>query len=262
MVRSIIFLLSIPPEPQQIMGIAVHIEKAFLHFTGQANPALDIDLFQLRKNQWTCLLGPSGCGKSSLLRLIAGLVDPQHRFQADIKTGDGLPIRGRVAYMAQQDLLLPWLTAIDNVCLEYRLRNGRLSPSVLNKGLDLLKQLGLPEVAHKKPDTLSGGQRQRIALARTLMLDRPLVLMDEPFSALDAVNRLKLQTLAAEYLKNRTVLLVTHDPQEAVRLGEQLYLLDGHLQKLQCPDTSIPRPVNAELGKYQAMLLQKLGVTG
>jgi len=162
--------------------------------------------------------------------------------------------------MAQQDLLLPWLTAVENVCLEEHIKGHRPRPDTLEKALTLLQQLGLIDIAGQLPETLSGGQRQRVALARTLMLDRPIVLMDEPFSALDAVNRLRLQALSADRFKDHTVLLVTHDPQEAVRLGERLYLLDGELKRLSCPKTPIPRPVNAELGEHQALLLNRLGI--
>ncbi|MCV5261820.1 ATP-binding cassette domain-containing protein, partial [Escherichia coli] len=95
------------------------------------------------------------------------------------------------------------------------------------RALTLLSQVGLADYPDAKPAQLSGGMRQRVALARTLMQDKPLVLMDEPFSALDAVTRHKLQTLAAELLKDKTVVLITHDPQESVRLAHHLYVLQG-----------------------------------
>lgn len=181
----------------------------------------DLDL-ELRGGVFTCLLGPSGIGKSSLLRLLAGLTSPG--VSGDLRGSDGQSLTGRVAYMAQQDLLLPWLSVLQNVTLGSRLRN---EPPDRDRALDLLARVGLADSALMRPDTLSGGMRQRVALARTLMEDRPLVLMDEPFSGLDALTRLRLQTLAAELLAGRTVLLVTHDPLEALRLGEHILIMNG-----------------------------------
>ncbi|WP_412509625.1 ATP-binding cassette domain-containing protein, partial [Roseovarius sp. SYSU LYC5161] len=103
----------------------------------------------------------------------------------------------------------------------------------------------LADHLHKRPGALSGGQRQRVALARTLMEDRPLVLLDEPFSALDARTRAEMQELAAGLLAGRTVLMVTHDPAEAARLGHRIYLMSGPtLEEVAPPDTPVPRPVD------------------
>ena len=171
---------------------------------------------------FTCLLGPSGIGKSSLLRLLAGLTPPG--VSGELRGGDGRPLASRVAYMAQQDLLLPWLNVLHNVTLGGRLRGEAVDRS---RALGLLGRVGLADAVLARPDTLSGGMRQRVALARTLMEDRPVVLMDEPFSGLDALTRLRLQALAAELLAGRTVLLVTHDPLEALRLGEHILIMNG-----------------------------------
>ena len=170
----------------------------------------------------TCLLGPSGVGKSSLLRLIAG-ISPEATAQ-HLETSDGGPIAGRIAYMDQRDLLLPWLDVRDNVTLGARLRGE--TADWARAGL-LLRRVGLADEADSLPAALSGGMRQRAALARTLMEDRPVILMDEPFSAVDALTRLRLQDLAAELLIGRTTLLVTHDPLEALRLGHQILVLSG-----------------------------------
>ncbi len=126
--------------------------------------------------------------------------------------------------MAQTDLLLPWLNVLDNVLLGSRLRGERPDRQ---RALELLARVGLADAALARPETLSGGMRQRAALARTLMEDRPVVLMDEPFSGLDALTRLRLQALAAELLAGRTVLLITHDPLEALRLGDQVLVMNG-----------------------------------
>lgn len=173
---------------------------------------------------WTCLLGESGVGKSTLLRTLAGLIAPLPG--ARFTGTDGAPVEGRIAYMAQQDLLLPWLTAADNVALGARLRGE--TPDA-GKVAELLARTGIADRQAAKPGEMSGGERQRVALARTLMEERPIVLMDEPFSALDAITRTQLQDLAFELLADRTVVMVTHDPFEALRLGASIHIIrTGH----------------------------------
>ncbi len=229
---------------------AVRIEGARFGFEGALLfDGLDLALEQGR---WTCLLGPSGVGKSSLLRVIAGL----ERLE-----GGALAVRddAPVAYMAQQDLLMPWLGALGNVSLGARLRGERPDRA---RALALLERVGLGAEADALPRTLSGGMRQRVALARTLMEDRPIVLMDEPFSALDAITRARLQELAAGLLAGRTVLLVTHDPLEALRLGERIYVMAGRpatLQPAPAPDGPPPRrPGERTLQALHAELLERL----
>ena len=185
--------------------------------------------------QFTALLGPSGVGKTTLLRIIAGLEAP---VSGDVTATDGLPLAGRIAYMAQQDFLLPWASVLRNVMLGATLRGAKPEPE---RALHLLERVGLAGQARALPQTLSGGMRQRVALARTLYEDRPIVLMDEPFSALDSLTRLKIQNLAAELLAGRTVLLITHDPLEACRLGHALFVLSGAPARLGAP-LHVPGP--------------------
>ena len=188
--------------------------------------------------QWTCLLGSSGVGKSTVLKLFAGLAD-QVRFEGDIGA-DTMDLSGQVALMAQDDLLMPWLSALDNVLLGARLRGE--TPDT-DRAKTVLARVGLAEKASQKPSELSGGQRQRVALARTLMEDRPIVLLDEPFSALDAKTRAQMQDLACELLAGRTVLLVTHDPAEAARLGHKIILMtETATQEITPPKAIAPRP--------------------
>lgn len=169
---------------------------------------------------WTCLLGPSGVGKTTVLRLLAGL-DTHGGFTGEITSETGqVPA---CAYMAQQDLLLPWLNVLENVCLGARLR-GEVPDHETPKAL--ISKVGLSEHVEKVPAQLSGGMRQRAALARTLMEDRAIVLLDEPFSALDARTRAEMQELAHTTLAGKTVLLVTHDPAEAARIGDRILILD------------------------------------
>ena len=175
------------------------------------------------------LLGTSGVGKSSLLKIVAGLATPA---AGAVAASDGMPLAGRVAYMAQQDLLYPWLDVIGNVMLGSRLRRERQDR---DRAMQLLDRVGLAGRARALPAALSGGMRQRVAIARTLYEDRPIVLMDEPFSSLDNFTRARVQDLAAELLQDRTVLLITHDPLEACRLGHHLVVLAGQPARLGPP---------------------------
>ncbi len=235
--------------------ISVSVQVGRLAF-GNAVLFNEIEL-ALPAGEWTCLLGPSGVGKTTLLRLIADLVPDVENIA--IMCSDGQSIIGRTAYMAQQDLLMPWLNVIENVLLGAKLRGENANRS---RALDLLERVGLSENVKDFPAQLSGGMRQRAALARTLMEDRPIVLMDEPFSSLDAISRIRMQDMAAELLEGRTVLLVTHDPMEALRLGDRIHVLSGRPVSIDAPllpNGNRPRDLHdPEVLNGQADLLERL----
>jgi putative hydroxymethylpyrimidine transport system ATP-binding protein len=209
----------------------------------------------------TALMGASGVGKTSLLRVLAGLLPAEG---GRIGAADGGGLAGRVAYMGQQDLLMPWLSATANVVVGARLRGARVDRV---RAHDLLDQVGLGGSLEAMPGTLSGGMRQRVALARTLYEDRPVVLMDEPFSALDGLTRARVQTLAAGLLRGRTVLLVTHDPLEACRLAHRVVVMAGFPVRLASAITlegSAPRAVDDPqvLASQGALMRTLLGGAG
>ncbi|MEM1302755.1 MAG: ABC transporter ATP-binding protein [Pseudomonadota bacterium] len=235
------------------MSLSVHFQGSARHLGTPLFRGVTLDL---RAGEWTCLLGVSGVGKSTILRLIADL--PIHaEFDGTITADDGKPLAGRIAYMAQQDLLLPWATVAENVSIGDKLRGTRPDRSRRD---DLLAKVGLTIHSAKKPSELSGGQRQRVALARTLYEGGDLVLLDEPFSALDARTRADMQDLAAELLRSKTVLLVTHDPTDAARLGHHIAVMTADGLNWSDPPTGpIPRAIDsAETQQSQAALLKTL----
>ena len=187
---------------------------------GSALLALDRVSLNVRRGEFVCLLGASGCGKSTLLSLVAGL---------DRISGGTLDIGGRhVSLMFQEAALFPWLSVAGNVELALRLRGvGRAERK--QRAQQLLETVRLRDFGHKRPHELSGGMRQRVALARALAQDADVLLMDEPFGALDAMTRDLLHDELERIWRERslTVLFVTHNVREAVRLGDRVILLSS-----------------------------------
>lgn len=213
----------------------------------------------LPTGSFSALLGGSGVGKTSLLRQIASL-PISHTAQFDGTVCGGAP--DDIAWMAQQDLLLPWLTVFENVTVGCKLRHQHLSDDEQQRAASILQRVGLADKADALPQQLSGGQRQRVALARTFFEDRSVVLMDEPFSAVDAITRRQLQDLACELLRGKTVLLITHDPMEAIRMANYVLVMHGQpatLTTVQTLNTATPRDVESlELMQLHNRLLTQL----
>lgn len=238
--------------PYQPVPPGISIRQLSLNY-GQQSLFSQLDL-EIAGGAFTALLGASGVGKSSLMRVIAGLTPP---CAGQVSGSDGLPLTGRIAWMGQQDLLYPWLTVEQNVCLASRLKGERADRDWAQH---LLMRVGLSHSANARPATLSGGMRQRAALARTLYTRQPVVLMDEPFSALDALTRAQIQTLAAEVLVGHTVLLITHDAAEACRLSHYVLMI-GSVGIETCPPLPGQPPRAADdiqVLQSQAALLKQL----
>jgi ABC-type nitrate/sulfonate/bicarbonate transport system ATPase subunit len=182
--------------------------------------------FALPAGAVAALVGPSGCGKTTLLELLAGLRNPD---SGTVSIGDrSEPIQrlDSCAYMPQRDLLLPWLSAVDNAALALRLAGASRSAARAEAG-GHFERLGLSGFEGARPGELSGGMRQRVAFLRTLMAGRPVLLLDEPFASLDAITRAEMQSWLAGVLGPdlHTVVLVTHDVEEALYLSDRVLVL-------------------------------------
>ncbi|MGH9116523.1 MAG: ABC transporter ATP-binding protein [Acidimicrobiales bacterium] len=199
--------------------IALHqVAKVYGHGAG-AIAALDPIQLAVRPREFVCLVGASGCGKSTLLSLVAGLDPP---------TSGRVEVDGRAALMFQESALFPWLTVGANIELALRLRGVPRSDRRA-RAARLLRTVHLEGYGHKRPHELSGGMRQRVALARAFAQDADILLMDEPFGALDAMTRDLLHDELESLWRDRdlTVLFVTHNVREAVRLADRIVLLSS-----------------------------------
>lgn len=182
-----------------------------------------------KKGEIVALLGPSGSGKTTLFQLITGLL-PIQEGEIQIEGKSPLEARMEMTYLMQKDLLLPWRSALDNLLLLYEVQ--KKTPEV-EKALSLLEEVGLADYAQHFPHELSGGMCQRVALARALLLNRPLLLLDEPFSSIDSMRKKELYLLLERLQKkySLTILMITHDEHEARRLAQRIYYLEeGNLK--------------------------------
>jgi len=242
----------------------IFIQNAFLKYEG--NVLFDHLNLKIPAGKFTCLLGPSGVGKSTLLRFIAQLI-PKHKqrhfqCQGTVRVEPHLDLKSQLSYLAQENPLLPWLNAKNNALIGFKLRGEKMSKEVLQTTETLFKQMGLEKATTLYPHQLSGGMRQRVALIRIFLENRPIILMDEPFSALDAITRFELQTLIGNLLKNRTVFFVTHDPLEACRLADDIVILEGkpvQIRQVLALPPGVPRhPLDTSLLKFQTLLYEAL----
>jgi NitT/TauT family transport system ATP-binding protein len=211
---------------QPVAFNAQWIGKIFETRTGDVCALEDVSL-SANVGEFVCIVGPSGCGKSTLLRVLAGLIQPtsgQLLFSDHV--GAGHP---HTALVFQEHGLFPWLTVLDNVAFGLEAQQvGKQERR--RKSLEFLEQVGLAGFAYNFPHELSVGMRQRTAIARAVLVNPPLLLMDEPFSALDAQSKLVLQEELLRIWKDhqQTVVYVTHDIEEAVLLGDRVLVMSGH----------------------------------
>ena len=202
------------------------IENVSFGYLGRS-PVVDGVSWQMQAGEVHCLLGRSGCGKTTLLKLAAGLLKPQAG-RIVLRGGELAAPGPQVGFMFQAPTLLEWQTVLANVLLPVSLQRKPTKQDE-QRAHQLLEQLGLASHALRHPRHLSGGQQSRVALARALMLGPPLLLLDEPFAALDAITRAELQDdlLRTCRARGTTVLFVTHDINEAVYLGDRIALMQG-----------------------------------
>ena len=174
--------------------------------------------FSLKQGDFVSIVGPSGCGKSTLLSIISGLIPPE--------SGKVNLVGSHIGYMLQKDHLLEWRSVYRNILLGLEVQHS-VTAGTKEKAYGLLKQYGLDQFANAKPSELSGGMRQRVALIRTLILEPDLLLLDEPFSALDYQTRLAVADDIGQIIRRekRTAILVTHDLAEAISLGDRVIVL-------------------------------------
>jgi NitT/TauT family transport system ATP-binding protein len=239
-------------EQSQATGAAVNVRDVTVSFAARGGSlvALERCSLEVPAGSFTVVIGPNGCGKSTLLRLIAGLLRADAG-QVAIGGDGGSPPRagdGRVGIAFQQPRLLPWLSTLDNVALPLALR-GMPGGARDDRAREALERVGLADAADLRPRELSGGMAQRAGLARALIGDPPVLLLDEPFSALDALSReafdSELQSLWLE--RPRTVVLVTHSVPEAVRLADRIAVMTprpGTVARVLEVDLPRPRPVS------------------
>jgi NitT/TauT family transport system ATP-binding protein len=230
-------------EPSQVIRFA-DVEQTFGRGDGSKVTALEDVTFDVGRNEFLAVLGPSGCGKSTLLRLIAGLIFPT-RGKVSIYDLVVTEPRDEIGIVFQRPTLLPWFDVIGNVTFPLRHKYGRVSAEDKKRARDLLALVGLADFASKRIDELSGGMQQRVAIARALLLDPDILLMDEPFSALDALTRdeMSFELLRIWSERPKTVLFITHSIPEAVLLADRIIVMTPRPGRVrEVIDVDLPRP--------------------
>ncbi|MEZ4564534.1 MAG: ABC transporter ATP-binding protein [Thermomicrobiales bacterium] len=262
-----------PPEPAR-SPVAVPPRVSLQNVTSRYNEgqrrltALEDFTLSISRGEFVSIVGPSGSGKSTLLDIVAGLLAPDSGqvFMSGFPTTAQERL-GQSAYMRQRDLLVPWRTALGNAALGLE-ATGVPRKAAESAAAEQLPRYGLAEFADAYPNQLSGGMRQRCAVLRTLLPQRDLILLDEPFGALDSLTRAELQLWLAEVLavQQATVLLVTHDVEEAIMLGDRIVVLTSRPGRVRL-DITVPlaRPRRREVlfaAEFLATRRDVLGALG
>ncbi|NLG68540.1 MAG: betaine/proline/choline family ABC transporter ATP-binding protein [Firmicutes bacterium] len=231
----------------------IQLEHVTKRYPGSERPVVHDLSLSIEAGQFCVLVGPSGCGKTTTLRMINRLVEPTEGVVRvdgqDVREVDPIQLRRRIGYVIQEVGLFPHMTIADNVAtvpVELRWPRERIAQRVD----ELLRLVGLPpeEYRHRYPSALSGGQRQRVGVARALAADPPILLMDEPFGALDPINRARLQNefLQLQRRLRKTIVFVTHDIDEAIKMGDRIAVMRrGRLVQYSTPDELLRAPADA-----------------
>lgn len=231
----------IESQPQEAASRCITI-RDLCHSFGERRVLEDINL-DICQEEFVAVVGPSGCGKTTLLNVL-GALEPHQ--QGDVSILGRTPARGdrNVAMMFASDVLLPWKTAWENALFGVRVR-GELTPQIEKRATDMLREIGLDSFRSAYPRQMSRGMRQRVALVRTFLMDSELLLMDEPFAALDAQTRIILQRqlLSLWESSRRTVVLITHDLSEAILLADRVIVFGARPGRVLADvNVGIPRP--------------------
>jgi len=214
-------------EPNRSSTEAIRVDNLVMKFAGKSEVVTAISelSFSVHAREFVSLVGPSGCGKSTCLGLIAGLRQPTY---GEIRIGGNRVVGPThdVGFMLQKDLLMPWRTVIGNVLFGLEIQ-GKAGRDARDKAFHYLERFGLRDFADHRPRQLSGGMRQRVALIRTLLVEPNIILLDEPFAALDFQTRLLLQNELWRALleEGKTVLLITHDISEALSMSDRILVM-------------------------------------
>ena len=241
------------------------LTKSFDLGRGESRPVIEDVDFSAQQGEFVAIIGPSGCGKSTLFNIMAGLEKPR---SGEILI-DGRPVTGErehFAYMPQKDLLFPWRTILQNTALGLEVRGGS-KKSARARAASLFPAFGLSGFENSHPFELSGGMRQRAALLRTVVQDRDVLLLDEPFGALDSLTRTDMQAWLQDVWSHNswTAVLITHDIREAIYLADRVIVLSPRPAsvRLNLP-IDLPRPrqlsmmASARFARYELQLLETL----
>lgn len=234
------------------MSIAIEFKNVSKHFKDATHKAVDNLSLTIEHGEFITILGSSGCGKTTLLKMINRLYDPEEGsiefFSEDIKNTDPVEFRRKIGYVIQQVGLFPHMTIAGNIATVPKIL--KWTKEKINERVDeLLTLVGLDpsEFSNRYPSQLSGGQQQRVGLARALAVNPDVMLLDEPFGAIDAINRIKLQDelLKIYNASKKTYLFVTHDIYEAFKLGSRVLIMDnGKIQQFDTPRNIVASPAN------------------
>ncbi len=242
--------------------VCTDVGKTFHSREGEVVALDGVDL-EVAEGEFVSIIGPSGCGKSTLFNIISGLT-PASGGNIVLGAQGDAELLGRVGYMPQNDLLMPWRKVLDNVTLGLEI-DGVARREARVRAEAELERFGLAGFERRWPASLSGGMRQRAALLRTFLVGRELMLLDEPFGALDALTRQAMQEwlLRIWQTDRKTILFVTHDVDEAIYLSDRVYLMSPRPGRMQlCLEIDLPRPRGLELltrHEFVALKRQLLG---